>query len=227
MIAGTVQRVRDEMANAAISAGRKPEEITLMAVTKTHPPEAVRDAARAGVLHFGENRVQEAGAKIPLVDAAAVWHLIGPLQSNKAGLAAGLFDWVDSVHSRKIAEVLSANATRLGKTIRVLVQVNISGEAAKSGVKPDEAEELIRLAAGLPGLEVRGIMTIGSFGAGPETARREFRRMRVLFDRLRGIFEEDIPLDVLSMGMSGDFAAAIGEGATMVRVGSAIFGGRI
>ncbi len=226
-IADNIRRVRDEIEAAAKTAGRDPSEITLLAVTKTRTAEQVTAAVRAGITDLGENRVQEAAGKIPLVSGPAVWRLIGTLQSNKAGIAAGLFDWVDSVHSKKIADALSVHASRTGKILRVLVQVNISGEESKSGVEPEAVEELVRYADGLPGLEVRGLMTIGSLGAAPSETRSEFRRMRALFERLRDDLRESALLDVLSMGMSGDYPVAVEEGATMVRVGSALFGERV
>lgn len=226
MIADNIKQVREEIAEAARAAGRDPSEITLVAVTKTRTAEEVREAVRAGIVHLGENRVQEACAKIPLVGGDVVWRLVGPLQSNKAGTAAGAFDWVDSVHSRKIAEALSGHAIRLEKVLRVLIQVNISGEESKSGIRPEEAEDLAGYAAGLPGLEVRGLMTIGSLGASPEEIRAEFRRMRELHERLRGSLRGTVELETLSMGMSGDFRMAIAEGSTMVRVGTALFGER-
>ncbi len=226
MIAENIQRLREEIAATAISSGRDPSQITLVAVSKTRTADEIREAARAGIVHFGENRVQEACAKIAYVGAEAIWHLVGPLQSNKAKLAAGIFDWIDSVHSKKIANLLSTHAVRLEKKLHSLIQVNISGEKTKSGVSPEEAEELARYAAGLPGIEVRGLMTIGSFDVPPEETRKEFRRMRNIFDRLRESSRDGFSPDVLSMGMSDDFKIAIEEGSTMVRVGSAIFGAR-
>jgi PLP dependent protein len=226
MIRDNIQRVREEIAGAARAVHRDPSEITLVAVSKTRSPEAVEEAIAAGIRHLGENRVQEAGAKIPLVSGRAEWRLIGPLQSNKARQAARLFDWIDSLHSEKVADILSDEAGKLGKTLRVLVQVNISGEESKSGVSPDAARSLIQYAEQLPGLAVRGLMTIGSLDAAPEQTRSEFRSMRALFDRLRLDPELHSPLEVLSMGMSGDFRIAIEEGSTMVRIGTAIFGER-
>lgn len=221
-----MQRVWDEIAEAASTVNRDPSEIILVAVSKTRPAEEVAEAVEAGVRHLGENRVQEAAAKIPLVTGNAEWHLVGSLQSNKARQAARLFDWIDSLHSGKVADILSDEAQKLGKVLNVLVQVNISEEESKSGVSPDEASELVLYASRLPGLKVRGLMTIGSLGAAPSQTRNEFRSMRALFDRLRGDPEFLSPLDTLSMGMSGDFRIAIEEGSTMVRVGSAIFGER-
>jgi hypothetical protein len=224
MIGDNVKRVLGAIADAAISAGREPSEVTLVAVTKTRTIEEIGEAVRAGVGHLGENRVQEAGGKIPFVEDEVIWHLVGPLQSNKGKRAAELFDWIDSIHSKRIADVLSERAVQLGKTLNALIQVNISGEEAKSGIAPEEAKDLLLYSERLPGLTVRGLMTIGAFGVPPETTRNEFRRMRSLFERLRIDQEVLSKLDVLSMGMSGDFRLAVEEGSTMVRIGTAIFG---
>jgi PLP dependent protein len=226
MIRDNIQRVRDEIAEAARAVNRDPSEITLVAVSKTRSAEAVEEAIAAGIVHLGENRVQEAGVKIPLVRGSARWHLIGSLQSNKARQAARLFDWIDSLHSEKVADILSDEAQILGKVLTVLVQVNISGEESKSGVSPEGARDLIRYAERLPGLAVRGLMTIGSLDASPEQVRSEFRSMRARFDLLRDDPEVHSSLEVLSMGMSGDLRIAVEEGSTMVRVGTAIFGER-
>jgi PLP dependent protein len=226
MIVENVKRIFGEIADAALSSGHDPSDIILVAVTKTRSLEEIREALNAGITHLGENRVQDAAEKIPLVEKRPVWHMIGPLQSNKAKTAAGLFDWVDSVHSIKTADILSEQAQSLGKIIQVLVQVNVSGEVSKSGVEPAEAEELSLYIESLPGLALRGLMTIGSFSVSPEITRKEFRRMRMLFDNLRTYSLVKSRLDILSMGMSGDFRIAVEEGATMVRIGQAIFGER-
>lgn len=225
-IRDNVMRVRDAIAAAAVRSGRDPGAVTLVAVSKKHPAESVMAALEAGITHLGENRVQEAEAKIPAVAGEAVWHLVGHLQSNKAGRAAGLFHWIDSVDSKKVADRLSAAAFELGRTLRVLIQVNVSGESAKSGAAPEDARELAVYAAGLESLDVRGLMTIGSLGVDEAAARVEFARMRELFQALRADPALASHMRELSMGMSGDFEAAIEEGATMVRVGTAIFGER-
>jgi PLP dependent protein len=226
MISENVKRIYGEIAEAAIAAGREPGEITLIAVTKTRTVEEIREAVDAGVAHLGENRVQEALEKIPLLEKGPVWHLVGSLQSNKAKTAAGLFDWIESIHSRKIADILSLQAQNRGKTLDVLIQVNISGEDTKSGIEPDEAKDLALYMEHLPGLTLRGLMTIGSFGAEPRVTRNEFGRMKTLFDSLSGDPRVKSPFDTLSMGMSGDYRIAVEEGATLVRVGQAIFGER-
>lgn len=225
-IAERIRRVTGEIAEAAIRTGRDPGDVTLVAVSKTHPVADVDEAIRAGVVHFGENRVQEAASKIPEATSGAVWHLVGHLQSNKVKTAAGLFDWIDSLDSPKTADLLSERAMATGRTFRVLIQVNISGEDAKSGVSPEDAADFVRYVAKRDGLDVRGLMTIGSLGAAPEVTRREFTRMRALFERMRGLSDMGVSMTELSMGMSGDYVTAVEEGATMVRIGTAIFGER-
>jgi PLP dependent protein len=224
MIVENVKRIFGEIADAALSSGRDPSEIILLAVTKTRTPREINEALNAGITHFGENRVQEASEKISLIEKKPIWHMIGPLQSNKAKAAAGLFDWIDSIHAIKTADILSEQAQSQGKILQVLVQVNVSGESSKSGVEPSEAEELSLYIESLPGLALRGLMAIGSFSVSPEVTRNEFRRMKMLFDNLRTYSLVKSRLDILSMGMSGDFRIAVEEGATMVRIGQAIFG---
>lgn len=229
-ISENIVAVRERVDEAACRAGRRPEEIALMAVSKTHPPEGIREAYRAGLRLFGENRVQEfAGKAGALADlSGAEWHLIGHLQTNKAGKAAELFGAVDSVDSIKLAEKLDAAARGLGKKMDVLIEVNVGGEAVKSGVAPDsrELEELLLAAARLEGLSIRGLMTVPPFTEDPEGARPFFRKLRGVRD---GIVRRKLPavrVDSLSMGMSHDFHVAIEEGSTCVRVGTAIFGER-
>jgi len=229
-ISENVAELRQRIAAAARRAGRAPEQITLMAVSKTHPAERIREAHAAGLRLFGENRVQEfaekAGALADLRDAE--WHMIGHLQSNKAGKAAELFGAVDSVDSVKLAEKLDAAARSLGKKLSVLIEVNVGGEAAKSGVAPDsrELEELLLAAPRFEALVFRGLMTVPPFTDDPEGARIYFRRLRELRDAIAARKLRGISMDVLSMGMSHDFELAVEEGSTCVRVGTAIFGER-
>jgi pyridoxal phosphate enzyme (YggS family) len=229
-IAENIATVRERIAKSARSAGRRHEDIALMAVTKTHSPELIRGAYAGGLRLFGENRVQEfAGKADALADLAeAEWHMIGHLQTNKAARAAELFDAVDSVDSVKLAEKLDTAARALGKKVSVLIEINVGGEAAKSGVAPDsvELEELLLGAPHLEGLEFRGLMTVPPFTADPEDARPYFRKLRELRDTIAARKLPAIRVDVLSMGMSHDFEIAIEEGSTCVRVGTAIFGGR-
>src|SRR5215469_8261557 len=201
-----------------------------MAVTKTHPPERIREAYDAGLRLFGENRVQEfagkAGALASL--AGAQWHMIGHLQTNKAGKAVELFCAVDSVDSAKLAEKLNTAAQAFGKKLAILIEVNIAGEEAKSGVAlgSQEFEALLRAAPRLEALEFRGLMTVPPYTDDPEGARPHFRKLRELRDTIASRKLSAIGIDVLSMGMSHDFEVAIEEGSTCVRVGTSIFGER-
>jgi len=229
-ISESIAEVRERIATAARRARRKPDDIVLMAVTKTQPPERIREAYEAGQRLFGENRVQEFAAKAgALLDlGAAEWHMIGHLQTNKATKAVELFRAVDSVDSLKLAEKLDAAARTLGKKLDVLVEINVGGEAAKSGIAPGsrELEELLLAAPRLESLVFRGLMTVPPFTDGPQGARPYFRKLRELRDTIAGRGLPAISMDQLSMGMSHDFEVAIEEGSTCVRVGMAIFGER-
>ena len=229
-ISENIVDVRNRIAAAASRAGRPPEEIVLMAVSKTHPPEQIREAYNAGLRLFGENRVQEfAGKAQALTDLVeADWHMIGHLQTNKAGKAAELFTAVDSVDSVKLAEKLDAAARNMGHKLGVLIEINVGGESAKSGVAPDsrELEELLQAAPRLEALEFRGLMTVPPFTDNPEEARPYFRKLRELRETISKRKFPSIKMNALSMGMSHDFEVAIEEGSTCVRVGTAIFGER-
>ena len=229
-ISENIAGVRERVTEAARRAGRRPEEIALMAVSKTHPPEHIREAHAAGLRLFGENRVQEfAGKAGALADlAGAEWHMIGHLQTNKAGKAAELFGAVDSVDSVKLAERLDAAARGLDRKLSVLIEINVGGEAGKSGVASDspELEELLLAAPRLEALEFRGLMTVPPFTDDPEEARPYCRKLRELRDAIAARKLRAVGIDVLSMGMSHDFEVAIEEGSTCVRVGTAIFGER-
>jgi pyridoxal phosphate enzyme (YggS family) len=222
--------VRERIKVAAQRALRSPADIALMAVTKTHPPERIREAYSAGLRLFGENRVQEFAAKTgALADLSdAQWHMIGHLQTNKSAKAAELFHAVDSVDSVKLADKLNAAAQAAGKRLTVLIEINVGGEAAKSGIPPDsvELEALLLAAPRLEALEFRGLMTIPPFLDDPEAGRPFFRRLRDLRDATASRKLPCISMQELSMGMSHDFEIAIEEGSTCVRVGTAIFGGR-
>ena len=229
-IAENIAAIRERISAAARRAGRSSDEVVLMGVTKTHPPERIRESYAAGLRVFGENRVQEfAGKTGALADLReAEWHMIGHLQTNKAGKAAELFGAVDSVDSVKLAEKLDAAAQSFRKKLKVLIEINVGGEAAKSGVVPDsrEFEELLQAAPRFEGLEFRGLMTVPPFTDHPEGARPFFRKLRELRDAIAARKLPAIQTDVLSMGMSHDFEIAIEEGSTCVRVGTAIFGER-
>jgi len=222
--------LQERIAEAARRAGRRPEEIALMAVSKTHPPDSIRETYAAGLRLFGENRVQEfAGKAAALADlAGAEWHMIGHLQTNKAGKAAELFNGVDSVDSVKLADKLDAGARSLGKRLSVLIEINVGGEAAKSGVPPDsqDLEDLLLAPPRFEALEFRGLMTVPPFTDDPEGARPYFRKLRELRDSVAARKLSALDMDTLSMGMSHDFEVAIAEGSTCVRVGTAIFGER-
>jgi PLP dependent protein len=229
-IAENIAHVKERIRMAARRAGRNPDEITLMAVTKTFPADLIREAYAGGIRVFGENRVQEFATKADAVRdlAEAEWHMIGHLQSNKAGKAAELFDAVDSVDSFRLAQRLDIPATQLRKTVKVLLEVNIGGEQAKSGLEPGspELEQILRAGFQLTGLKICGLMTVPPYSEDPEHARSCFRRLRELRERLAAQNFPSITLETLSMGMSHDFEIAIEEGCTCVRVGTAIFGKR-
>jgi len=218
------------MAAAARRAGRNLGEVALMAVTKTQPPERIREAYQAGIRLFGENRVQEfaekADALRDLKDAE--WHMIGHLQTNKAAKATELFGAVDSVDSLRLGQKLNSAAQELGKKLAVLIEINVGGEAAKSGVAAgsNELEEILRAAADFQHLEFRGLMTVPPFTEDPQQARPYFRKLHALRDQIAARQWPGIGMNVLSMGMSHDFEVAIEEGSMCVRVGTAIFGER-
>jgi pyridoxal phosphate enzyme (YggS family) len=229
-IAANIASIHQRIAAGARRAGRSPNEIALMAVSKTHPPERILEAYQAGLRLFGENRVQEFASKIAALQNLpdVVWHMIGHLQTNKAGKTAELFNAVDSVDSLKLAEKLDAAARQLGKKLSVLIEINVGGEAAKSGVAPDseEIEKLLLAAPVLQRLHFRGLMTIPPFTDDPQAARPYFRKLRELRDTIAARKLPSVSMDTLSMGMSHDFEVAIEEGSTCVRVGTAIFGER-
>jgi pyridoxal phosphate enzyme (YggS family) len=221
-IRDNLEAVEARIAAACKKAGRDRDELKLVAVSKTKPAEAVLEAAEAGQILFGENRVQEAQAKIPLCPGSLQWHLIGHLQSNKARIAAsGLFRMIHSVDSARLLRELDGYTA---VPLPVLIQVNISGEGSKEGCAPEEAAALIGAANQCSKVEVHGLMTIPPFTPDPEKARVHFSNLRKLRDRLQQ--ETGTPLPELSMGMSHDFEVAVEEGATFIRVGTEIFGSR-
>jgi pyridoxal phosphate enzyme (YggS family) len=222
-IAERLASVRLRIAGAAERAGRDPASVRLIAVTKTVPPERIAEAVAAGVTEIGENRVQEARLKHASVPPGLRWHLIGHLQSNKAALAAQLFDTVHSFDSERLAVAVGGHRDPARDPISALVEVDFTGIAARSGIPAEEAAPLLRAVAGQPGLRLAGLMTIAPFGD-PVAARACFRRLRELRDRLQAQLGLELP--ELSMGMSDDFEAAVAEGATMVRVGRVLFGER-
>jgi len=224
-IASNLQAVRDAITAAANEAGRHADEVCLLAVSKTFPPDALREAYLAGQTRFAESYVQEALDKIAVLHGLAIeWHYIGPIQSNKTRSIAENFSWVHSVDRLKVAERLSGQRPAHLPPLQVCLQVNISMESSKSGVAPDEVDALARAIAKLPNLTLRGLMAVPAPSDDFTVQRLPFARLRKLRDQLN---QQGLQLDTLSMGMSHDFAAAIAEGATMVRIGSAIFGKRI
>jgi PLP dependent protein len=223
-IAANLDEVRRRIEAACARAGRDPSSVTLVGVTKTQPPEVVAEAARAGLSLLGENKVQEAKAKIPLCPGRLRWHMVGHLQSNKCRDAVALFEMIQSVDSLPLAEEINRRAEQAAKTMPVLLEVNAVGEASKFGYTPERLlAELAQLNA-LPRLEVQGLMTVPPWTPDPEKVRGVFRQMRELKARCEHLL--GAPFPHLSMGMSGDFEVAIEEGATMIRVGTALFGAR-
>jgi PLP dependent protein len=223
-LAENLNAIRARIAAACGRAGRDTGSVALLAVSKTHPPEAIRAAVEAGQLLFGENKIQEAKAKIPLCPGRARWQFIGHLQSNKVRDAVELFELIQGVDSLGVAREISKRAAQAGKTMPVLLEVNVAGEASKFGYPPAALlAELAELNA-LPKIEIHGLMAIPPYTPVPEKARPYFRRLR----ELKAECEQRLgaPLPQLSMGMSGDFEVAIEEGATLVRVGTALFGER-
>jgi len=233
MITARLTAIRERIARAAARSGRPPDAVTLVAVTKTFAPGLVRDAWQAGLREFGENRVQEAAAKIPAAaaliaaaDAGITWHLIGHLQTNKARLAAELFHLVHSVDSPRVADELDRQAALREARLGVLIEVNTSGEVTKHGVTPQGLARLVDHVLAREALELRGLMTVGPLVSSAEEARPAFRLLaRLAADERRRLGARDA-LPVLSMGMSDDFDVAIEEGATMIRLGRALFGER-
>ncbi|TVO68728.1 YggS family pyridoxal phosphate-dependent enzyme [Denitromonas ohlonensis] len=223
-IASNLQAVNARIAAAAKACGRAPGDIALLAVSKTWPAKCVAEAADAGQRAFGENYVPEGSDKAAaLADRALAWHFIGPLQSNKTRLVANAFDWVHSIDRLKIAERLSAQRDAARPPLNVCLQVNVSGEASKSGVAPDALAALAQAVSVLPGLRLRGLMAIPEATDDIALLKQRFAQVRALRDALNGA---GMALDTLSMGMSHDLEIAIAEGATMVRIGTAIFGAR-
>ena len=229
-IASNLSAIHERIARAAARTGRNPSDVALMAVSKTQPAAKIIEAYEAGQRLFGENRVQEFAEKVGvLADLRdALFHMIGHLQSNKAAKAAEVFDAIDSLDSAKLAERLNAAAEKLGNPLDVLIEINVGGEEAKSGIAPD-SPELESILAGTPtwtNLRIRGLMTVPPFTENPEAARPYFRHLRELRDQLAARNLPAVQLNQLSMGMSHDFEVAIEEGSTCVRIGTAIFGDR-
>lgn len=219
-----IQELQKRIADAAVRSGRKPSDVTLLAVTKTFPVEILQEAYDAGLREFGENRVQEALGKIGTLPADIRWHLIGQLQTNKINKIPGKFVLVHSVDSLRLAQALSE---RLGKTpLDILLEVNTTGEASKAGVPPEVAAETAGKIFQISGLNLKGLMTVGPLTEDPQRRRESFKMLKGLFDEIKSKNELKKGFSILSMGMSSDFEIAIEEGSTLVRVGTALFGSR-
>jgi len=221
---GRLNAITARMAAAAARAGREADAVSLLAVSKTYGPERITEAFEHGLQFFGESRVQEAVEKIPQCPGRIRWHFIGHLQRNKVKYVLPLFDMVHSVDSLALLEMLEAGCQATGEQIRVCLQVNVSGERCKFGMPPDVVPSVLAASTGMSGVSVEGLMTIPPFDPDPEAARPFFAHLRQLSEKMR--LEEGFQLDHLSMGMSHDFEVAIEEGATLVRIGSALFGPR-
>jgi len=221
-----IKNVKENIAKAAEKAGKNPEEITLVAVSKTVEPERIREALRHGIEIIGENRIQEAEEKFKKIPEKSEKHLVGHLQTNKAKKAVELFDMIQSVDSLRLAEEISKRARQKNKIMDVLVEVNTSAESTKYGLEPDGVMDFMKQISNLEGIKVKGLMTIGLFSSDMEKVRPCFIRLKKIFDELK---EKEIPgieMKYLSMGMTQDYEVAIEEGANMVRIGTAIFGKR-
>jgi len=223
-LAENLEKIQQRIHAACERAGRDPGPVTLLVVTKSQPPEVVAAAAQLGLSLFGENKVQEARAKIPLCPATLRWHFIGHLQSNKCRDAVELFEMIQSVDSLSLAREIAKRAEQAARTMPVLLEVNVAGEASKFGYQPERLLAELKEINALPRIEVHGLMTVPPWSAEPEKVRPHFLRLRELKERAEQVLAAPIPQ--LSMGMSGDFEVAIEEGATIVRIGTALFGPR-
>ncbi len=226
-IAENLERINQRIIEACNRAGRDSKEITLIAVSKTKPIEAIENVFSSGQVHFGENRMQELQEKMDTIkDQEVQWHMIGTMQSNKIKYIANRVNWIHSVSKKKHLDEIQKRAELAQRTINVLIQVNISGENQKSGCEASELEEILTHAKALSNIKVKGLMGMATFADNPENVRSEFASLRTTLTSHAHLNGDNINLRELSMGMSGDFEVAIEEGATMVRVGSAIFGSR-
>lgn len=226
VIADQFKQVHERVGHAAVRSGRSEQDVTLIAVSKTWPVSVVQEAVDAGALHLGENRVQEGQEKVGQILGDVTWHLIGHLQRNKVKVALSVFDLIHSVDSVRLAREMSKQALQSGQVVPVLVQVNTSGEASQFGIAPDEAVDFVGQIADLEGIRIQGLMTIGAFLPDPNDVRPCFVTLRNVKERIVAAQFESVSMETLSMGMTNDFEVAIEEGATMVRVGTAIFGSR-
>lgn len=224
IIKNNLEIINEKIKKAALKVERNPEEIKLVAVTKTATIEQIEEAIKAGVKIIGENKVQEAKEKYQIITADIEWHLVGHLQTNKVKYAVEIFDCIHSVDSIKLAEEIDKRSLQFGKTTNVLVEVNVSGEETKYGIKPEEVVLFLKNISEFTGIRVRGLMTIAPIAEDKEEVRPYFRRLRELSKEIKSKNIKNVKMDYLSMGMSEDFEIAIEEGANMVRIGRGIFG---
>ncbi|MDE7299779.1 MAG: YggS family pyridoxal phosphate-dependent enzyme [Lachnospiraceae bacterium] len=225
-IAENLSSVKQRIERAALRAGRRPQDITLIAVSKTKPAELIREAYNCGQRVFGENRVQELSEKAPALPGDIAWQLIGHLQTNKVRQVVGRVSLIHSLDSLRLAEELQKESEKRGLVTELLLEINIAGEESKFGFRPEEAIAAAEWIALLPALRLRGLMTVAPFTEDPEENRKYFRQMRQLAVDIKDKNIDNVSMDILSMGMTGDFEVAVEEGATMVRVGTGIFGER-
>jgi len=223
-LAENLEQIEKRIHAACERAGRTRDSVMLLAVSKTHPPETIREATNLGLTFFGENKVQEAKAKIPNCPGKARWHFIGHLQSNKCRDAVEMFEMIQGVDSLAIAQEINKRAEQLSKTIPILLEINVAGEGSKFGYKPEQMFAELEALNALPRLEIHGLMAIPPYTPVPEKARPYFQKLRELKQQAEAVI--GAPLPQLSMGMSGDFEVAIEEGSTIVRIGTALFGDR-
>ena len=226
MVEKNISEVKKRISEAAKAAGRNENEVTLIAVSKTKPVEMIKEAYDTGIRDFGENKVQEIMEKYPLLPSDIRWHLIGHLQTNKVKYIIDKVCMIHSVDSLKLAEEISRQAVKHNVTVDILIEVNVAAEESKFGVRPEDAIDLCRDISTLPGIRIRGLMTVAPFTYDPEENRPVFCALRQLFVDIDGKNIDNVCMDCLSMGMSGDYTVAIEEGATFVRVGTSIFGQR-
>lgn len=227
VIAGNLATIKERIAAALARAGRAPDSVTIIAVSKTHPPDVIREARLAGQRHFGENRVQELTKKRDALAGLDVeWHFVGTLQTNKVRQLLPFSGLIHSLDRPSLAAELAKRAQALGRTQPCLVQVNVAAEATKAGLAPDDVIPFVRRVATLPGVSIQGLMTIAPLVADPEQVRPVFRRLRELADEIRALRLPAVDMRHLSMGMTNDYLVAVEEGATLVRLGRAIFGDR-
>lgn len=223
-LAENLEQIEKRIHAACARAGRARDSVQLLAVSKTHPPETIREAVNLGLTYFGENKIQEAKAKIPNCPGKARWHFIGHLQSNKCRDAVELFEMIQGVDSLAIAQEINKRAEQAAKTMPILLEINVAGEGSKFGYKPEQMLAELESLNALPRLEIHGLMAIPPFTPVPEKARPYFQKLRALKQQAETML--GVPLPQLSMGMSGDFEVAIEEGATIIRIGTALFGER-